>query len=278
MFDRIRMDIYRMFRSKSFYILLFIMSAVFLMTMVPFIAMDDTDMSKEAIDKIRENLSKADVAVDLGGNVEKVIDISEYFEAILGGLFGGLFAMLFAAIFCSAEFTSGFIKNIAGQAPKRLMLVVSRSISLLIYNVLFFAYFFVFSLILNIAISRYILIEDIGRFFKMVGAYFIMYYGLELLIMMISYVTHTGVLPIIFAVLISTEMAQQIILLLQMACRRFISKDIEIVKYTLTANVGKVSDLVAQNKSLATGLVIAVVYIAVSIAISMLSIEKKDVV
>ena len=64
----------------------------------------------------------------------------------------------------------------------------------------------------------------------------------------------------------------------QMACRRFISKDIEIVKYTLTANVGKVSDLVAQNKSLATGLVIAVVYIAVSIAISMLSIEKKDVV
>ena len=168
MLNMIKMDVYRMFRTKSMYVIWIILLASALLTSflskidydaankewekqqaVESQADTDTDMQaadvvnaqdieqQQAADSNKEQLSQQNTDnVNLGMSVElptepgKKVTVMDVFFSNAQGKFYALFLVIFAVMFATADIKSGYIKNIGGQVSQRGMLIVSRAVAL----------------------------------------------------------------------------------------------------------------------------------------------------
>ena len=64
------------------------------------------------------------------------VSVFDLFYANIKGKFIALFMVIFAVLYSTADMTSGFVKNIAGQVRDRGGLVISKAVSLFVYTVL----------------------------------------------------------------------------------------------------------------------------------------------
>ena len=118
----VRMDVYRMVRSKSFWICLIIAAFLALAT-TPF-----------------------EFGMTFLGNIFSPEKIAYEKEAPLYGIIGNplrmlnvMIALLSACSFFYADLESGYIKNIAGQMPKRGYTVLSKFLAIAVHNAIFMA-------------------------------------------------------------------------------------------------------------------------------------------
>ena len=119
MLKLIKMDLYRMFHTKAFYIIWIILAAAVIFS---------TTMSKEDYKYIQEEAAKGQLEtvseennLNFGLSVslptkpgEKVTVFDQVF-ANMQSKFVALFLVIFAVLFSTADITSGYIKNIGGQ-------------------------------------------------------------------------------------------------------------------------------------------------------------------
>ena len=187
MLNMIKMDVYRMFRTKSMYVIWIILLASALLTSflskidydaankewekqqaVESQADTDTDMQaadvvnaqdieeQQADDSNKEQLSQQNTDnVNLGMSVElptepgKKVTVMDVFFSNAQGKFYALFLVIFAVMFATADIKSGYIKNIGGQVSQRGMLIVSRAAALALFTAVTFAGIFVFQAAAN---------------------------------------------------------------------------------------------------------------------------------
>lgn len=64
------------------------------------------------------------------------VSVFDLFYANIKGKFIALFMVIFAILYSTADMTSGFVKNIAGQVRNREGLVISKAVSLFLYTIL----------------------------------------------------------------------------------------------------------------------------------------------
>ena len=160
MLNMIKMDVYRMFRTKSMYVIWIILMASSLLT--SFLSKIDYDAvnkeweQQQADDSNKEQLSQQNTDnVNIGMSVElptepgKKVTVMDVFFSNAQGKFYALFLVIFAVMFATADIKSGYIKNIGGQVSQRGMLIVSRAVALALFTAITFAGIFVFQAAAN---------------------------------------------------------------------------------------------------------------------------------
>ena len=120
-----RMDLYRMFKSRGCKICL-ILTAVFAVAHTPLV-------------KLLDMLAKL-VARSGGEPVKPLLGPTISLSAIIGDpfpLFSTILIMLSVVYFYYADMEAGYIKNIAGQMPKRGFSILSRYLASIVHNAIF---------------------------------------------------------------------------------------------------------------------------------------------
>ena len=123
MINCMKMDLYRMFRMKSFYVVGIILAAAVLFT--TYMSVLDYNMIKEEYANnpqvSEQEISSDGEAINLGMDVTiptrpgEMVTVYDQVYANLHGKFIAMFMVIFAVLFSSADMSSGYIKNIGGQ-------------------------------------------------------------------------------------------------------------------------------------------------------------------
>ncbi|MBR1750196.1 MAG: hypothetical protein IJ740_04805 [Ruminococcus sp.] len=120
MLNIIRMDLYRMYKTKSFRICLIIVTLL--------------NLAVGPLEKALFNM-----VADLS-DTESLWDNNTVFSEILGapfGTFDTIAVMLSVVWFTHADIADGYIKNIAGQLPRKGHTVISKFCALIVHNAMF---------------------------------------------------------------------------------------------------------------------------------------------
>ena len=141
MLNMIKMDLYRMFRTKSMYVIGIILVSALLIT--TFLCKTDYDLLNE-----EDAIQQAQIAEPTTDNInvgmmvtlptepgEKVTVYDIFFANSQGKLYA-LLLVIFTVLFSTADISSGYIKNIGGQVRNRGTLIFSRAIALAVFTVL----------------------------------------------------------------------------------------------------------------------------------------------
>ena len=127
MLNVIKMDLYRMFRSRSTYLVL-----VGISLFMAFMIQNMHGTIGEEVDP---------VIIGIGNNPELLsesMSLQTIFQAMAGSRIFMLGIAVFSVMFINREDVSGFTKNIAGQVQNRGMLSFSKFVSLSVYVILNF--------------------------------------------------------------------------------------------------------------------------------------------
>ena len=132
MFNCIKMDMYRMFRMKSFYVIGIILAAATFFTTS--MSVLDYNLMKEEVEQnsqvYEQEISSDEEPVNLGMDVTiptrpgEMVTVYDQVYANLHGKFIALFMVIFAVLFSASDLSSGYIKNIGGQMKHRGNLIL----------------------------------------------------------------------------------------------------------------------------------------------------------
>lgn len=281
MLNMIKMDLYRMFRTKSLYIIWIIMAAVLLWT-TKLSALD-----YETIHQVGQETVAADEEIEAGdisfgisvmlptepGEEVTVFDIM---YANMGAKFLGLFLVIFAVIFSTADISSGYVKNIAGQVKNRSNLIVSRAIVLLIFVLITLGGTIILQILSNLIIWGNLEWGSLNDFWMYMGTQTVLHCGLALVVMAIAVALKNNVASMVIAVCLCMD----VMVVLYSGIDKLIAKigveDFHLFNYTVT---GKITMLPMEmtGKECIEGIVIAVIFMIISTMITGFVFKKRDI-
>ena len=281
MLNAIRMDLYRMFRTKSLYVIWGVMIFVILFT--TYLAKLETEsdelaqmqeLSQEMNDESNINFGMSVNVPTSSGDKITLLDIT---YGNIQGKALAIFLVIFAVLFSTADTTSGFIKTIGGHIPKKSYLVISKSVSLLVHTVLTFGIFIVMQSIANRIFLGYLKIGDIGTLATYILVQILLNFALAIVCMAIAIVIRSNVFSMIAAICICMNVMTFLYNGVDMILDKAGIEDFHTFKYVIT---GKISLLPMElSKSDISGaLAVAVIFLAASLLIECIVVEKRDIV
>ena len=270
--DLIRMDLYRMFRSKVFYINLIIIALGNIATKVIFKVAMDALTSPEVMEAAQKqgDAETSELLSTLA--YPKSVSVSE----LLGNPFAfNIFLILvFLSVvsFCYADIAGGYIKNYAGQLPKKGYTVISKFICIAVHNLLF----------MIVALVSIVGTEAVVRtvdFDSQAGAgaltfllKFLLLQSMSAVILFVTTGLHSKTFASVCAVVFSTGLLGMIYMGFDYAAEHFLKiSDLNSAKYAP-------DQLILQSRiAWFNGVIVSVVVSAVFIAITYGIYNKSDV-
>ena len=131
MLNMIKMDLYRMFRTKSLYVIWIVLAVALLITTslckTDYDSLNEEDavQQEQIAEPTAENMNVG-MMVMLPTEPGEKVTVFDIFFANSQGKFYALFLVIFAVLFSTADISSGYIKNIGGQVGNRGSLIFSR--------------------------------------------------------------------------------------------------------------------------------------------------------
>lgn len=281
MFNMIKMDLYRMFRTKSMYIVWIVLAAVLLLT--TFLCKTDYDslseedaMQQEQITEPTEENINVGMMVTLPTEPGEKVTVFDIFFANSQGKFYALFLVIFAVMFSTADIGGGYIKNIGGQVQRRGALIFSRSIALAVFTILTMAGAFLFQAASNCIVFGYL--KWGGT--KAVLLYFMtelaLHYALVLICMTIAIILKNNVVSMVIAVCLTMNIMSIVYGLVNSAIQKIGIQNFQIYKYTITGKLSLLPMNPSGNECLAA-FGVAIVFIVVMISVSSVVFQKRDI-
>lgn len=283
MLNMIKMDLYRMFRTKSLYIIWIVLAVAVMFT---------TSMSRLDYQYINEEAEKQEAGVTAEPEETEMVNVGmavmlptqpgekvTVFDQIFANLqakFVAIFMVIFAVLFSSADLTSGYIKNIGGQVKNRSKLIVSRAAALLVFTVLSM----ILHLILQTAAQQiyygYVEWGNVGAMLKYLGVQTVLYYALVLICMAITVIINSNV----FSITISICLCMNMMMILYGGVDQFVHKmgaeKFQMLKYTVTGRIALLP-MVPGTKDCLTAIGIAAVFGLVVIILTGQVFRKRDI-
>ena len=122
MLNMIRMELYRMFKTKSLYVIWLVLAAGILFTtglsadeMKTYTMEEKQEMYEYATGQQKSDTVNLGMDVTVPTKPGDTVSVFDLFYGNIKGKFLALFMVIFAVLYSTADMTSGFIKNIAGQ-------------------------------------------------------------------------------------------------------------------------------------------------------------------
>lgn len=281
MLNIIKMDLYRMLKTKSMYVIWIVLAAILLITtslcktdyelLTEKDAMKQEQVTEPTVDNINVGMM-----VTLPTEPGEKVTVYDIFFANSQGKLYALLLVIFTVLFSTADISSGYIKNIGGQVRNRGTLILSRAIALAVFTVLTMAGAFLFQAAAN------------GIFFgelewgntKAILSYFVtelaLHYALVLICMAIAIILKNNVISMVIAVCLSMNVMTIVYGVINSAIQKIGIQNFQIYKYTITGKLSLLPMNPSGNECLAA-FGVAIVFIVMMISVSSVVFQKRDI-
>lgn len=247
------MDLYRMIKTKSTYILLAIYVGILSLGIFVFKTNMDSGFSIGLEDQT----------------------ISQFVSYLLSGETTIFLIVIFIAMFINAEFNSGYFKNIMGDIPKKINYVVSKCLVVAIYT----AIYVILGVVIAIIGSQILGLEELGKVSSLV-AYAGMLYLLDVVIGIIMIMVTIALrnsaastsIGIVYILLISSLLYT---LVNYGADKLFHAEDFKIQEYLPYGNLMSISTA-SQTGDFIRAIVVALIFGVVAFLGSTLIVKRRD--
>lgn len=279
MFNMIKMDLYRMFKSRSFYVIGIIIAALLLF--VTYIEKTDPLDSVSTSKQNMEEISDEDIIIGISVNPEYDeegrISVLSDFTANCSGMVPALFFVIFTVIFATADHTTGYDKNIAGQVKDRAYIIISKAVSLFVFTVIMSLWY-----MLMIALSHLVMFGDVSPgdikdLVSYTAVQIVLNYALVIIVMTFSIIFRNNLISMIVAICLCMHMFSLLYNGIDLLLKKAGASDFSIVSYTVT---GKISTLAAGApvRDNIEALVVAAAFVIFGGILSSVVFRKRDVI
>ena len=281
MLNIIKMDLYRMLKTKSMYVIWIVLAAILLITtslcktdyelLTEKDAMKQEQVTEPAVDNINVGMM-----VTLPTEPGEKVTVYDIFFANSQGKLYALLLVIFTVLFSTADISSGYIKNIGGQVRNRGTLFFSRAIALAVFTVLTMAGAFLFQAAANGIVFGEL---EWGNT-KAILSYFVtelaLHYALVLICMAIAIVLKNNVISMVIAVCLSMNVMTIVYGVINSAIQKIGIQNFQIYKYTITGKLSLLPMNPSGNECLAA-FGVAIVFIVMMISVSSVVFQKRDI-
>lgn len=284
MFNAIRMDVYRLFKTKSTYIILVIMIALSVMgtglmsVMTEMTGAESQQVQTEQMsdnadyagedDQFNEDTegaqSQLSVSVSESDPDENDNSVLSFAMSDIAGLQAGLFIIIFTVLFSMADINSGFIKSIGGQVKGRGVLIVSKMAAIAIFTAIVIIADFLTELIaVNIFFDDAV-VGSASEIVRLLSSQFVLNFALAILMMAIAIIIKNNVVSMIIGVCMCTGIFELIFMGINYLMDKIGFDDFDINNILITGKIQNVT-IGADAADIGYALLIAAIYIAVSV-------------
>lgn len=280
MFNLIKMDMHRLVHSTSTWLALFftIVVAVFGVAMTNMDILASLENPSGAIEEVS---TEQQIGISVTADPKWAtgdIEIGDVFSLELGSSLLALLCVIFSALFTSAEQKNGYIKNIAGQFPRRGKLIASKLVAITVQVFLMMLLFFVVIVVSGFAFwGDKFYLGSVVAILKVFGTQYLLHLGLSALIMFFCILTHSTAFGITAGILISSNIAAPI----YVSINKFIADfkpnwNLDISEYMLDGNITRIAiDTTADVMFRAS--IVGIAFVVVFTMLAMITIKKRDV-
>ena len=281
MLNIIKMDLYRMLKTKSMYVIWIVLAAILLIT--TFLCKTDYELLTEKDAMKQEQVTEPTVDnINVGMMVtlptepgEKVTVYDIFFANSQGKLYA-LLLVIFTVLFSTADISSGYIKNIGGQVGNRGSLIFSRSIALSVFTVLTMTGAFLFQAAANCIVFGKLEWGNTKAILSYFVAELALHYALVLICMAIAIILKNNVISMVIAVCLTMNVMTIVYGVVNSAIQKIGIQNFQIYKYTITGKLSLLPMNPSGNECLAA-FGVAIVFIVMMISVSSVVFQKRDI-
>ena len=281
MLNMIKMDLYRMFRTKSMYVIWIVLAVSVLFTTFmcktdyDLLSKEDTVRQEQFAEPTAENINVG-MMVTLPTEPGEKVTVYDIFFANSQGKFYALFLVIFAVMFSTADIGSGYIKNIGGQVRSRRNLIFSKASVLFVYTTVTMLLYFIIQIIAQQMYFGYLEWGNGSELLRYFGIQILLHYALVLISMAIAVVLNSNV----FSMTIVICLCMNTMIVLYGVINHLIQKagveNFQILKYTVTGKIALLS-MSPTNKECLTAVVIAAAFGIVVTLLTAWVFRKRDI-
>ena len=281
MLNMIKMDLYRMFRTKSMYVVWIVLAVSVLFTTFmcktdyDSLSKEDTVRQEQFAEPTAENINVG-MMVTLPTEPGEKVTVYDIFFANSQGKFYVLFLVIFAVMFSTADIGSGYIKNIGGQVRSRRNLIFSKASVLFVYTTVTMLLYFIIQIIAQQMYFGYLEWGNGSELLRYFGIQILLHYALVLISMAIAVVLNSNV----FSMTIVICLCMNTMIVLYGVINHLIQKagveNFQILKYTVTGKIALLS-MSPTNKECLTAVVIAAAFGIVVTLLTAWVFRKRDI-
>ena len=283
MLNMIRMELYRMFKTKSLYVIWLVLAAGILFTtglsadeMKTYPMEEKQEMYEYATGQQKSDTVNLGMDVTVPTKPGDTVSVFDLFYGNIKGKFLALFMVIFAVLYSTADMTSGFIKNIAGQVRDRRGLVFAKGVSLFVYTVLTMLIFTGIQTISNALFFDELVFGPVKEFLQYAGIQTLLHFALLIIVMCIAIVLRNNVISMMLSVCLCMNVLVIFYSFLDNLIAKAHIKNFHVLEYTVTGNISFLETNVTAKMAV-TALAVSIAFVIVMIEVCSTVFKKRDI-
>lgn len=283
MLNMIRMELYRMFKTKSLYVIWLVLAAGILFTtglsadeMKTYTMEEKQEMYEYATGQQKSDTVNLGMDVTVPTKPGDTVSVFDLFYGNIKGKFLALFMVIFAVLYSTADMTSGFIKNIAGQVRDRRGLVFAKGVSLFVYTVLTMLIFTGIQTISNALFFDELVFGPAKEFLQYAGIQTLLHFALLIIVMCIAIVLRNNVISMMLSVCLCMNVLVIFYSFLDNLIAKAHIKNFHVLEYTVTGNISFLETNVTAKMAV-TALAVSIAFVIVMIEVCSTVFKKRDI-
>lgn len=283
MLNMIRMELYRMFKTKSLYVIWLVLAAGILFTtglsadeMKTYTMEEKQEMYEYATGQQKSDTVNLGMDVTVPTKPGDTVSVFDLFYGNIKGKFLALFMVIFAVLYSTADMTSGFVKNIAGQVRDRRGLVFAKGVSLFVYTVLTMLIFTGIQTISNALFFDELVFGPVKEFLQYAGIQTLLHFALLIIVMCIAIVLRNNVISMMLSVCLCMNVLVIFYSFLDNLIAKAHIKNFHVLEYTVTGNISFLETNVTAKMAV-TALAVSIAFVLVMIEVCSTVFKKRDI-
>lgn len=306
MLNMIQMDVFRMLKTKSLYVIYIVMFVVIVLSTMlmgsleadynttPESATTEGNGSQSFMDGVADGMTeiRTDVPEDQETEEEEETTIgiqveppteegakATVYDLVFANLQAKLIAIfmaIFTVLFATADMSSGYIKNFAGQVKNRWKLVLSKAVALFFFTVLTILLYVLMQAVSMPIGFGYLEWGNISEFLSYLGIQTLLHYGFVCVCMGFAIVFRNNLCSMTLSICICFGMANILYAFMDKALAKIGIKDFETVKYTISGRIARLPMNPTESDVAKCALIVAM-FVLVFVGISSYVFHKRDV-
>lgn len=283
MLNMIRMELYRMFKTKSLYVIWLVLAAGILFTtglsadeMKTYTMEEKQEMYEYATGQQKSDTVNLGMDVTVPTKPGDTVSVFDLFYGNIKGKFLALFMVIFAVLYSTADMTSGFVKNIAGQVRDRRRLVFAKGVSLFVYTVLTMLIFTGIQTVSNALFFDEFVFGPVKEFLQYAGIQTLLHFAFLMIVMCIAIVLCNNVISMMLSVCLCMNVLVIFYSFLDNLIAKAHIKNFHVLEYTVTGNISFLETNVTAKMAV-TALAVSIAFVIVMIEVCSTVFKKRDI-
>lgn len=288
MFNMIKMEVYRMFHTKSAYIIMLVMAISVLLTdyMSFYEYNEDSEAMRTA--PVNANVSYTDpeggesgapnlgLTVTLPTTPGEKVTVYDLLFANVQGKFIALFIAIFTILFSNADLKSGFVKNTAGQVRNRFGLVAAKAVAVVLYTILALAIFAILEMISARVLFGYLEWGNVGEFLSYFGIQAVLHCAFMIILTAASVILRSSVISMLLGMCLCMNFTMMLYGMVNLLIQKLGFESFDFMAHTVTGKISMIP-MEMSGADIRSALMIAAAFIAGALALAGAVFQKRDV-